>query len=84
MWETFKSDIKKIAKDHTKSSTHKMNVRARMLEKARKTTIATRDFDTNEALQTEEALLANEITHLGCATAKTQKEIFQARRNHQG
>ena len=76
MWETFKSDIKKIAKDHAKSSTHKINVRARMLEKARKTTIATRDFDTNEALQTEEALLANEITHLGCATAKTRKEIF--------
>jgi hypothetical protein len=50
MWETFKSNIKKIVKDHTKSSTHKMNVRARMLEKARKTTITTRDFDTNEAL----------------------------------
>jgi hypothetical protein len=83
MWETFKSDIKKIAKDHTKSSTHKMNVRARMLEKARKTTIVTRDFDTNEALQTEEAL-TNEITHLGCAMAKTRKEIFQACRNHQG
>jgi hypothetical protein len=35
-------------------------------------------------LQTEEALLANEIAHLERLRAKTHKEIFQVKRNNHG
>jgi hypothetical protein len=78
MWETFKSDIRKIAKTHTNTTTHKIIAKARSLDKDRKATAVTRDFEHNEDLQSEEAFLANEITHLERTMAKTQKEIFRA------
>ena len=84
MWETFKSDIRKTAKEHAKNSTHKIKVKLRALDEDRKSTAAARDFKNNEARQTEEAFLANEIAHLERASAKTRKEIFRARRNNHG
>ena len=74
----------KIAKEHAKTSIHKMNAKVRSLEQNRKSTAAIEDFTNNEERQTEEALIANEITHLEHAQAKTKKEIFKAQRNNYG
>ena len=82
MWETFKHDITKIAKNHAKTLIHKTNMKIRNLEKDRRAIAANRDFNENKEHQTEEALLTNEITHLGCAQAKSKKEIFRAQKNN--
>jgi hypothetical protein len=78
MWETFKNDITKTVKNHAKTLIHKTNTKIRNLEKDRRATAANRDFSENKERQTEEAFLANEITHLGCTQAKSKKEIFRA------
>jgi hypothetical protein len=84
MWESFKTDIKRIAKDHAKMSTHKINAKMRMLQENRRNITATDNFEHNEMLQTEEALLANKIMHLERSKAKTHKEIFRVKRNNHG
>ena len=61
-----------------------MNAKVKSLEQNRKSIAATEDFTNNEEHQIEEALIANEITHLERAQAKTKKEIFKARRNNHG
>jgi hypothetical protein len=84
LWANFKSDITKIAKEHAKTSIHKINAKVKSLEQNRKSIAVTEDFTNNEERQIEEALIANEITHLERAQAKTKKEIFKARRNNHG
>jgi hypothetical protein len=64
MWESFKLDIKRTAKEHEKMSAHKINAKTKSLEKKRKTMLTSEDFKVNDTCQAEEALLANEIAHL--------------------
>jgi len=64
MWESFKADIKRTAKEHEKMSTHKINTKAKSLEQRQKAMLASEDLAANDTHQMEEALLANEIVHL--------------------
>ncbi len=82
MWESFKADIKRTAKEHKKMSTHKINTKAKSLEQRQKAMLASEDLVANDAHQTEEALLVNEIVHLEQMKAKTQKEILRAHRSN--
>jgi hypothetical protein len=47
IWETFKLDITSLTKSHTKSSTHKMNTKAKNLDKDKRSITTTGDFEIN-------------------------------------
>jgi exonuclease III len=84
LWETFKDEIKKIAKSQNKKAYHKMTSKIRNLEKDRAALTACPDFDERDDLRTNEAFLASELTHLEKAKAKLNRDTFRAKLTHHG
>jgi hypothetical protein len=84
LWETFKDEVKKIAKSQNRKAYHKITSKIRNLEQDR-TNIATHpDLDERDDLRTEEAFLASEITHLKKAQMNLSKDTFKAKLMHHG
>jgi len=84
LWESFKNDIKKLAKEHTKDSIYKINSRSRALEKDRKSTLAHPNFENDENLRTHKAFLAQELAHLEKLQATNQRDILKAKLDDHG
>jgi ribonuclease HI len=78
LWEEFKIDIQKIAKNHTNKSRHKTASMIKRLEKDIKTIASDPDFDTNDKLRAEEAYLENKLSHLTKVVARNQKADTKA------
>jgi hypothetical protein len=84
LWETFKEEVKKIAKSQNKKAYYKMTSKIRNLEQDQ-TNIATHpDLNERDDLRTEEAFLASEITHLRKAQMNLSKDTFKAKLMHHG
>lgn len=84
LWKTFKNDIKELAKEHSKSSVHKLNSRTCTLEKDRKNTLVHPNFENDENLCTHEAFLAQELVDLKKLQATNQRETLKAKLDNQG
>ena len=65
LWKAFKDDIKRLAKKHTQESYHRITTRINNLEEDRKRLAESPDLDSNNMTRWNEAVIANEITHLG-------------------
>jgi hypothetical protein len=77
-WETFKADIKQLAKKRSKETHHKINSRITRLEKDRQTLANNPEADTNESLRENEAYIVNELEHLERKRARDNKETLSA------
>ncbi len=64
LWESFKTEIKKIAKSQSKKMYHKITSKIRSLKEDRAELAAHPDFDKKDDLRTSEAIIASELTHL--------------------
>ena len=78
LWDDFKTDIQKIAKNHTNKTRHKSTIMIKNLEKDIKTVTSNPDFDTRDDLRAEEAYLENKLSHLLKMAAKNQKADLRA------
>ena len=78
LWDDFKLDIQKIAKDHTNKSHHKTTSMIKNLEKDIKLITSAPDFDTNDKMRAEEAYLENRLAHLIKVVARNQKADTKA------
>jgi ribonuclease HI len=78
LWEEFKIDIRKLAKDHTKKTCHKATSMVKNLEKDIKAISANPDFDNDDRLRTEEAYLESKLAHMLKVLAKNQKADTKA------
>src|SRR6266851_2920321 len=84
LWETFKEEVKKIVKSQNKKAYHKITSKIRNLKKDRNNIAARPNLDERDDLQTEEAFLASEITHLKKAQMNLSKDTFKAKLMHHG
>jgi len=78
LWKAFKDDIRKIAKKHIRESYHRITTCINNLEKNRKTLTESPDLDNNNAIRWNEAILANEITHLENLQARQKCDTLKA------
>ena len=78
LWEEFKIDVQKIAKNHTKKSRHKATSMVNNLRQDIKSITANPNFDNDEHLRTEEAYLENRLAHMLKVVAKNQKADTKA------
>ena len=79
LWETFKQDITERAKTSSRTSHHKRASRIKTLNKERKELLSKPDFNDNEDMRWEEAILANRIDHLENLNSKNQRTKTRAR-----
>jgi exonuclease III len=78
LWQSFKEDTRAIAKRMAKEIHHKLNSRITRLERDIKATTSNPNFDTDNNLRINEAILASEMTHLEKKQAKHRKEDLSA------
>ena len=84
LWETFKTETKKIAQSQSKKTYHKITTKIRNLEIDRAALSTHPDFDIRDDLRTSEAMIASELTHLEKAQANDNSDTFKARLHAQG
>ena len=84
LWETFKEDLAKLAKNISKASYHKLNSRITAIEKDLQTLLANPDLDANEAAYTNAAFLSDELEHLVRIRAKNQRSKMKAKLANRG
>jgi hypothetical protein len=82
LWESFKSEIKKIAISQNKKTYHRVTSKICNLEKDKTTLTTHPDFDIRDDLKTSEALIASELNHLEKVRAKSQRETLKAKLTH--
>jgi len=78
LWENFKLDIQQIAKKHSCKSFHKISTRIALIKKDRKQLTDCPDFNENDDLRFQEALLASELEHLEKVRARQSRDILTA------
>jgi ribonuclease HI/exonuclease III len=78
LWQSFKDDIRMIAKRMAKETHHKINSRVNKLEQDIKSIASNPNLDTDDNLKTNEAFLANELAHLEKKLAKQRKDNLAA------
>ena len=64
LWNSFKSDIRKIAKAHCRELWSKLTSQIKAIKKDLKNITNNPDLDNRDDLRTNEAFLANELAHL--------------------
>jgi hypothetical protein len=84
LWETYKTEIRKIAQNQSKKTYHKIMSKIRKLEEDRAEITTHPDFDKNVNLRTSEAIIASKLTHLEKTQAKDHKDFFNAQLMAQG
>jgi len=84
LWETFKSEIKKITINQNKKTYHKITSKICSLEKDQAILSAHPDFDIQDDLRTSEAFIASELKHLEKVRANAQKDSLKAKLTHHG
>ena len=84
LWKTFKTDITTLTKEETKKSHYKRLTTLRNLQRDRETIRNMPDFDTNEQLGWQEALIANRIEHLLSVNSHNNRAKLKARITHHG
>jgi len=82
LWESFKSEIKKIAISQNKKTYHRITSKIRNLEKDKTTLTAHPDFDIRDDLKMSKALIVSELNHLEKVRAKSQQETLKAKLTH--
>jgi len=78
LWENFKKDITKLAKETSKTTFHKLNSHIKKIEKDLLSIFASPDFDANEDVSANTAFLANELEHLEKVKARNQRNKLHA------
>lgn len=78
LWEAYKEDIAKLAKETAKKSYHKLNSRTEAIEKDLHALRASPDYDTNNAARTNAAFLTSELEHLAKIKVKNQRNRLRA------
>ena len=84
LWNKCKKDFSMIAKKHMRDSYHKISTRIKHLEKDRKQLTEHPNFEVDNDLRVREAILANELDHLGKAKACQHHDLFKARMTDHG
>lgn len=84
LWESFKEDVTKLAKDEAKKSFHKLGSRIKAIEKDIHALLADPNVDENEETQTNVAFLANELEHLEKVKARNQRDNLKSNLAEQG
>jgi len=84
LWSDFKDDITSLAKTHGKESCAKISKKIKAIEKDLKSLTNHPDIDNDETLRTNEAFLANELTHLEKIKARDRKDDTRAALSHHG
>jgi hypothetical protein len=72
LWESFKSEIKKIAISQNKKTYHRITSKICNLEKDKATLTAHPNFDIRDDLRMSEAMIASKLTHLEKIRANSQ------------
>lgn len=84
LWKTFKSEIAEIAKDTAKKSHYKRLTTLRNLQRDRKAILESQDFENNEQLRWQEALIANRIEYLERVNSHNNRAKLKAKIAHHG
>ena len=84
LWEEFKTDIQRIAKNHTNKSRLKATSMIKRLEEDLKTIKEHPNYDTNDKLRTEEAYLENKLSHIIKVAARNRKADLRAELANRG
>jgi Reverse transcriptase (RNA-dependent DNA polymerase) len=75
LWETFKTDITKLAKATSRITYYKRQVKLKKLNKGRKEILNNPNFDNNEKLRWEEGLIANRIEYIENLCSNNQRKV---------
>jgi exonuclease III len=84
LWDSFKTDLKTIAKKESDKSKHKAAQKIKNLESDRKETTQDPTFEQDADARAQEAYLANEIKHLMRKDAQGKREDMKANLVFQG
>jgi exonuclease III len=84
LWKTFKSDITMLMKEVSKKSHYKRLTTLRNLQRDRKSLLEMPDFDINEQMRWQEALIANKIEYLERVNSHNNRAKLKARIAHYG
>jgi hypothetical protein len=79
LWETFKAEIKMLAKTTTQMLHYKRTFKLRTLNKGQKEILENPNFNNDKNLRWEEALIANCIELLEKTISKSQRKTTHAR-----
>lgn len=78
LWENYKKDIQRTAKESAKKSKYKVASRLKKLEKYRQELTNNPNFDFSKNLRTSENFIAQEIKHLLKVDARNNREDLRA------
>jgi hypothetical protein len=84
LWESYKEDIIRLAKETARKSYHKLNSRMEAIEKDLHVLYTSPDFDANESARTNAAFLTSELEHLAKVRTKNQRNKLHAKLAHHG
>jgi hypothetical protein len=73
LWNAYKEDIAKLAKDTARKSYHKLNSRIEAIEKDLRALRTSPDYDANKEARTNAAFLSSELEHLAKVKVKNQR-----------
>ena len=78
LWDSFKLDLAKLAKDANSTSYHKLNSCINTIKNDLHTILADPILDADESAHTNAAFLSNELEHLTKVRAKNQRNRTRA------
>ena len=84
LWKTFKQEISALTKDKMKKSHYKRLTMIRNLQKDRKSLMENPEFETNEQLSWQEALIADKIAYLERVNSHNRRAKLRAKIAHYG
>jgi Reverse transcriptase (RNA-dependent DNA polymerase)/Endonuclease/Exonuclease/phosphatase family len=79
LWENFKTDITALAQSSSRAAHYRRIARIKRLNAGRTELLNNPNFDDDEKLRWEEAIIANRIESLEQANSKTQRNLTKAR-----
>ena len=84
LWMTFKTEISTLAKNETKKSHYKRLTMIRNLQRDRKAILENPEFETNDQLSWQEALIADRIAYLEKVNSHNNRARLKAKIAHHG
>ena len=78
LWEIFKDDIRKLAKESADKAHHRKTSKIKKLKEELKTLANHPEIDTDKRIRANEAFAANELAYLEKITARDRKDLTKA------